>query len=331
MKKVKICLLDFWGDFDVKIMRFYQILCEKYDVDIVQCWQDADYVFYSCFGESHWEVSDDKVKIFITAENITPDFNACDYAIGFDYISFGDRYLRQSNYYSVKERFDIQSVDRNTILEKNRFCSFIVSNGFATEYRVKLFEQLSKYKKVDSGGRFMNNIDGPVKDKREFNSQYKFSICCENSSHPGYTTEKLYQAFEARTIPIYWGDPLVGRVFNTRAFVNAYDYQSMDDVVKRVIEIDQNDDLYYSMLREPVFVDEKESSIIQQAENLRRFLYNIFDQTKEEAYRYNRHSTHFTYTNKMREICRLSRMPMKKIVANMIKSKIDKVFGKNGK
>lgn len=322
MKKVRISLLDFWNDFDITRMKFYLILLERYDVEIVSKWQDADYVFYSCFGETHWEVSAEKIKIFFTAENITPDFNACDYAIGFDYLNFNDRFLRQSNYYSVPKILDLQSIEKCSIPTKSSFCSFVVSNGFASEYRVKLFKALSKYKKVDSGGRFMNNIGSPVIDKREFNSRYKFSICCENSSHPGYTTEKLYQAFEARTIPIYWGDPLVGKVFNTKALVNAHEYQSIDEVVKRVIEIDQNEELYHNMLREPIFVDEKESSISQQEDNLRHFLYNIFDQDIETAYRYNRHSTHFTYTNKMREICRLSKMSLNSLIAYKIKSKI---------
>lgn len=325
MKKVKICFLDFWEDFDVKRMKFYLVLCERYNVEIVSSWQRADYIFYSCFGETHWAVTKDKIKIFFTAENITPDFNACDYAIGFDYLDFGDRYLRQSNYYSINRGFDLLSLNRDSVPDnKKRFCAFVVSNGYASEYRVRLFEQLSKYKRVDSGGRFMNNIGGPVNDKREFDAMHKFSICCENSSHPGYTTEKLYQAFEARTIPIYWGDPEVSRVFNTRAFINANDSQSVEEVVKRVIEIDQNEELYHRMLREPIFVDEIESSIVQQEDKLRRFLFNIFDQDIESAYRYNRHPTHFTYTNKMSEICRLSRMPYRKLIFNIIKLKLSK-------
>ena len=34
------------------------------------------------------------VKIYFTGENDVPDFNLADYALGFHYIDFGDRYLR---------------------------------------------------------------------------------------------------------------------------------------------------------------------------------------------------------------------------------------------
>ena len=37
----------------------------------------------------------------------------------------------------------------------------------------------------------------------------KFVLAFENSSSPGYCTEKLFHAKVAGAIPIYWGDPLV--------------------------------------------------------------------------------------------------------------------------
>ena len=74
--------------------------------------------------------------------------------------------------------------------------------------RDELFEYLSQYKLVDSGGRHKNNIGGSIDDKFLFQQQYKFSIAYENSSTPGYTTEKIIQALAAGTSePIYWGNP----------------------------------------------------------------------------------------------------------------------------
>ena len=151
----------------------------------------------------------------------------------------------------------------------------------------KLFEELSKYKKVDSGGRWMNNIGAPVTDKLEFEKRHKFSIACENSAHPGYTTEKLVQAFAARTVPIYWGDPWVGKVFNTQSFINASDFSSVEDVVKRVIEVDSDSDLYISMLKEPALRSDVYLSH-NQRELFCRFLEGIFRQPIELARRRNR-------------------------------------------
>ena len=56
----------------------------------------------------------------------------------------------------------------------------------------------------------MNNIDpsnkiGPTtQDKINYISQSIYNICPENSSFEGYFTEKIFQAFEAGTIPLYW-------------------------------------------------------------------------------------------------------------------------------
>ena len=35
--------------------------------------------------------------------------------------------------------------------------------------------------------------------------KYKFNICFENSSTPGYVTEKIIQSMYVNSIPIYWG------------------------------------------------------------------------------------------------------------------------------
>ena len=62
------------------------------------------------------------------------------------------------------------------------------------------------------------------KEKIEFLRTCKFVVAFENSSAPGYNTEKLTHAIEADCLPIYWGDPQVGRSYNTRRFINAHDF-----------------------------------------------------------------------------------------------------------
>lgn len=321
-KTVKVIFLDFWSGFDYKSMNFYIILCETFNVKVVENHADADYVFYSCFGCDHWNVKEECIKIFITAENITPDFNACDYAIGFDWLDFGDRYLRFSNFYSPFYRKNIADlIEHRTeynIPLKSEFCSFVVSNGYAAEFRVKLFEELCNYKKVNSGGRYLNNIGGPVEDKLLFEQKHKFSICCENSSHRGYTTEKLYQAFAARTIPIYWGDPDVERVFNPDSFINCNKYDCIEDIVNTIKNIDNDDALYFKMINAPVYINNEENSYDFQLDRLRKFIFNIFNQNNQEARRYSRHNAHFNYTAQMRRINKISKMSIKEILIQKI-------------
>lgn len=56
-------------------------------------------------------------------------------------------------------------IEPERLLER-KFCSFVVSNGFnCDKEREIFFKLLNTYKKIDSGGRFLNNIGYRVYDK----------------------------------------------------------------------------------------------------------------------------------------------------------------------
>ena len=294
MDTVKLAFVDFWPEFKPQESLFIKLLQEEFEVIITDA-TSADYVFFSLWGDAHWYVPDRCVKIFYTGEHLCPDFNSCDYAMAFDWLDYGDRYFRLPHYLLYGDMCQLMERKHSAInheqlkIEKKHFCSFTVSNNKrCNEIRERMFWALSDYKKVDSGGRWNNNVGGPVADKFEFDKAHKFSICFENISHRGYTTEKLVQAFAARTIPIYWGDPLISNVFNTASFINVADYgNDIEEVVKAVKRIDENDELYLKMLSEPALVNIK-YSYEEQKLALRAFLYNIVSQPLENAYRRNR-------------------------------------------
>lgn len=291
MKTIKINFCDFFGKFNKEENTITNILKERYKVVITD---KPDYIFYSTFGREY--IKHDCVKIFFTGECIVPDFNLCDYAIGFDYLEFGDRYIRVPLYKLFHYGPKYQNLLKGKIekSEKIDFCSFVVSNDQGSKNRFQMFELLSQYKKVNSGGRYMNNVGGPVKDKLEFDRKHKFSICFENCSHPGYTTEKIMEAFVADTIPIYWGNPQIGLEFNTKAFVNVNDYASLEEAVSRIIEIDKNEELYNKIKSEPQLVNPSSD-----LEELRLFLFNIFDQDPTLA---RRRPTNTYLENREREV-----------------------------
>ena len=89
--------------------------------------------------------------------------------------------------------------------------------------------------------------------KIQFLKQYKFNIAFENASLPGYTTEKLVEAMAARCLPIYWGNPLIQREFNSKSFLNYFDFQDEDALIERIIELDESDALYRQCMAEPYF------------------------------------------------------------------------------
>jgi hypothetical protein len=279
MKKiVKIKFVDFFDGFDNKNNQFIDVLSKKYDIKFSE---KPDYIIYSIFGLEHLEY--DCIRIFYTGECLTPNFNECDYAIGFDRLIFGDRYLRAPLYqlFQYKKSFDElknkKSFSASDLKSKTRFCNFIYSNCWAQDERTKMFDKLNKYKRVDSGGRYLNNIGGAVKDKLSFQKKCKFSIAFENTSYDGYSTEKITDAFVSGTVPIYYGDPRIAEDFNEDSFINMHSLGSVEAAVERVKEIDVNDELYIKMMNTPV-VKIEDVDIVE-------FLYSIFDQDKCDAMR----------------------------------------------
>lgn len=247
---IKIKIVDSWAENDIGYLQ--TILSNNFNIKYVE--DDPDFILCSCFGNT--ALNYDCPRIFYTGEAITPDFNIYDYALGFDDMLFGDRYLRLPLWLlynsSVKRASQKHLLDDKFLLDR-KFCNFVVSNGQVKEREV-FFYLLSQYKKVDSGGRFLNNIGGPVDNKYEFQKKYKFSITFENGCYDGYITEKILEAWGAGTIPIYWGARDISKEFNPKAFINCADFDSFGEVCEYVKEIDNDNNKYLSIMHEPIFI-----------------------------------------------------------------------------
>lgn len=279
MKKkiIKVNFCKFWNGFNYSNNFLLDALSKNYDVLISD---DPDYIFFSPFSDDLYKYKSDCIRIYYTAENINPNFNICDYAIGFQYITYEDRYLRLP-IWSFKHRQITRPLDES--LFDREFCSFVVSEANAADFRTMFYNKLSEYKKIASGGKYLNNIGYRVNDKIEFCKNYKFNIAFENSSSHGYATEKIMDAFEANSIPIYWGDPCIINDINEKAFINCNKYSNIDDIVSKVIEVNENKDLYLSMLNENPFTKEGKKYI--NGNNLDTFLSYIMEQNKKDALR----------------------------------------------
>ena len=285
-KAIKINFSGFWDSLDKENNFITESLRHEFEPVIDD---HPDYLFYSVFSDEYINYPDDTVRIFFSGENQIPDFNLCDYAMGFDWIEFGDRYERMPLYLFYPGTSQM-SVDRGGMmknpLRRDEFCSFVCSNAEGDSKRIELFHELLKLQKVDSGGKFENNVGGPVQDKILFESTHRFSICFENASYPGYTTEKILQSFAAGTIPIYRGDPEICRVFNPKAFVNANEYEDMEELARYIVDFDRDEESIISMLKEDPF--NPRWSIKEQRERAGEFIRSIFRQDKEKAFRRNR-------------------------------------------
>jgi len=151
---------------------------------------------------------------------------------------------------------NIDNKDKNIkmcLTKKNtdKFCCFVFSNS--VPHRNNFCKRLSEYRKIDCGGRCLNNIGGRVDNKLEFQRKYKFCIAYENSISDGYTTEKILEAFLSNCIPIYLGSPSVNNDFNSETFINAADFDSEDELINYIIKVDNDDQLYNSYMNKPIF------------------------------------------------------------------------------
>lgn len=274
MKTIKIDFVDFWYGFNKTDNYFYNILKDRYNIIISE---EPDFLFFSVNGFQNRKFG--CTKIFYTGENIEPDFNFCDYALSFDYID-DPRNKRLPLYLLYPGYYELTNKEVDERLLNRNFCNFISSNNMCHN-RNNFFNKLSKYKKVDSGGGTFNNIGYKVKNKREFQSNYKFSIAYENEAYryetPGYTTEKILDPMTVNSIPIYWGNPLIDLEFNSKSFVNFYDFKDEDEMIEYIIKLDNDDDMYMSKLREPWFVDNKIPEE-NKKENISNFLYKIIEE-----------------------------------------------------
>jgi alpha(1,3/1,4) fucosyltransferase len=147
MKTIKLWYSDFYDGFDPEENYFSSLLSSMYD--LVLSPDDPDFLIYSCYGNDF--LNYDCVRIYYTGENLRPDFNLCDYAIGFDHLDFGERYFRYPNFAFLEDQFLqlLKTDEKKTApsAKKEYFCNFIYANSQADPARDKFFHLLNQYKK----------------------------------------------------------------------------------------------------------------------------------------------------------------------------------------
>ncbi|HUA66951.1 MAG TPA: glycosyltransferase family 10 [Candidatus Saccharimonadales bacterium] len=280
MKKIHIDFCDVHDNFSKTNNFLFKLLAERFDLELCD---RPDFLIYCNYGHEHCLHSG--VRIFFSGESDMPDFRDCDYSMG--PIELDDpRHLRLPVYATRNGPEEIIKRNDNVakiMASKTKFCGFVVSgyNPRKNHNRVAFFQKLSKYKRVDSGGRKFNNIGGPLPDgpwhKIEFLRQYKFNIAFENRSLAGYTTEKLVEPMAARCLPIYWGNPCITEEFNPKSFLNRADFESDESLIEKIIELDKDNAKYLEYLRQPYFHDDRPNLYFSR-ERILDFFERIFSQ-----------------------------------------------------
>lgn len=239
---LRVAFTGFWPGFDPADNFIVKALDANWELSSV-----PDVVFFSCFSMDHRRYPE-SLKVFFTGENFRPNRIECDHAISFELDEREGKDIRWPLYNLYFDPIFEPIVER-----RKKFCSMVVSNPKG-RHRLDFFRALSNYKKVDSGGRTLNNVGGPVEDKMRFLGDYKFSIAFENAYYPGYTTEKILQAKKAGCVPIYWGNPDIALDFNPESFVNAHSFRSFSQCVEYIEYLDKDETVFARMQGESLLL-----------------------------------------------------------------------------
>lgn len=154
-------------------------------------------------------------------------------------------------------------------IEKSKLCSMIASpKNYAYGHKLRHAVAETFGYKIDMFGGIKGTprIQGQDKwDKSSGLVDYMFSFVIENDKYSTYYTEKITDCFRTGTIPVYWGSPDIGEIFNENGIVTLHDNFDMNiltqdlyeskieavlDNIERVNALEMSDDYLYKKIKE---------------------------------------------------------------------------------
>lgn len=108
----------------------------------------------------------------------------------------------------------------SNVYQKKEKCTMITTSKHATPLqrkRVNLAFSLHRMGIPIFGRGWKPSRE--INSKAETLSPYMYCFVVENGVYYGYHTEKILDCFRTGTVPIYYGDPDIGKVFNTNGII----------------------------------------------------------------------------------------------------------------
>jgi hypothetical protein len=259
----------FWDGFDNKTdanhIGFFELLFSKTKLKNFQITKDlkkANVLFESLFGSTLVNVKKWKYKIHYSGESYAYNNSNYDIILKSEITKNNIVDLPLFVYYMYNNNLIDNLIFRNITQIPTKFCCFIVSNP-KCQIRNFVFQELNKYKRVDSFGKFANNVGYVLqhnywsKEYIDFIKQYKFIICFENSKTETYITEKIINPLIAGIIPVYWGTHHIKNIFNTNSllFLENENQQEINNLIEKIKQLDNDDAKYIEFVNQPVFTN----------------------------------------------------------------------------
>ena len=185
----------------------------------------------------------------------------------------------------IQKRLD--EIEALSFCPKTKFAAMIASHdGYASKKKVfgpveiisrtEITEKVGTIDFVCCPGKLLHNdnslMDEYDNDKKVYLKQFLFNICAENASVKGYVTEKIFEALEAGTIPIYWGDRNPEPAILNPQRIIFWDDSQAEGVLSTIKELYVNIEVREQFLREPIFVNTAAQEIYNHFSYLRKDL-----------------------------------------------------------
>ena len=264
-----IAYINFWKDpyNDTYFTDFININIGQ--VKLVNYNENPDILIASVCGNINIiKNSNAKCKLFFYGENLNryPPYNneqllldTFDLIVGFKETNREKKHIRfplwlmYYKYYNYNLDDNLIHYIENKYKEnksktKSIFATLVARHD-REEQRSKICNEIENYNKTNSNssnkimypGIFRNNtntIGSRTEDKINYILQGKYNICPENSAFEGYFTEKLFQAFEAGTIPLYWAIDLPEKGLineNKYCFCNVNNFTELKEQINKAM------------------------------------------------------------------------------------------------
>ena len=129
--------------------------------------------------------------------------------------------------------------------------TYVARNCMTVNNRNTYVEEIDSVIGVVAPGSCFHNTEWPKCDERDCSKvevirNYKIHLAFENGNSLKYVTEKIYQAFQAGVLPVYFGTQYVSEAVPKGSYIDVADFDSPNSLALYLAKVLANDTLYQS-------------------------------------------------------------------------------------
>jgi len=306
-KKLNIKLNDRIKNYFLNQERYYHMinieqfidyfLIDKYDYTFVKDYNISDISIWSEQLEDNSNLDYNKINMIISVENLNKwhwflhynkynNYNDDKINIYlYNHISKivkTDTYIAiplihfYINYYKKKENLFHYQLTLTDYASK-KFCLCINKSNMNNEIS-EYIDILERIDNVDNIHMYNNIIENKSCyhsiDLLNIFNKYKFILAFENSYDDGYITEKIFNCFFAKTIPIYKGSNIIKNYINGTSFIDTNNTNN-ENIIELVKLLNKDEELYNN------FIDTNKISIHYDDEDYKNKLFTFIEKRLE--------------------------------------------------